>query len=977
MTSDRQKLISTVTKYSVSILLLFLLVGELFAQQVDGPAIRKRIEAFKEDPRGPYRDLRWFCPDGSVVPPQERCPQGGGKQRARYKDDVLSLQKSNHIYLGQILATTDYGDFWDTQHNHSRLKQYQLEKYLRSIDNGWILRRAQYYRGAVQAEDEEVWGREFFSWLLSYDEALQKHYFLIRQALKDIPHQGDENTAQLMRSQSKVISDQYPPFMDLRVKIHGQPQQSDIGRVESFRKNHSDKLSQDLKSKIDELITTMQSFFQPVNVQSLREDISTLSPTELKDILSGYAQKLSRATSSSDRISVSATMLLEIRERLLEEKKAGARLTLLDISNKLEELVYKEAVSWQPENVMNLLQKTYYLGRTAAATGYIEMWEWERVSNHLAPPEAENMTIEQLNNYLQLLRSQVEWGAGTVKATYHGVAALFSGFEPLANGFIDDRIRSSVLLPLGQSVSRLGDFIAEQTGLNNSVMGIANQSHIRGLNPGFAYGELVVVDGDPDDIEVSGNKIYVFERPPADLKPVAGIATVSEGNLVSHVQLLARNLGIPNAVISNTNLEDLKALSGKKVFYAVSNRGTVIMKPEEKMTDEERELFTVRTRSEERIRVPVDNIRLDQTSILNLRDVKASDSGKLSGPKAANLGQLKQMFPDKVVEGLVIPFGIFREHMEQQMPGRDTSYWQFLNGIFAQAEEMRRGGASEEAIETHQLAQLEVLREAIKKMPLLPSFNKELEDKFSEILGSPLGELPVFIRSDTNMEDLKDFTGAGLNLTVFNVVDKEKIIQGIKDVWASPYTERSYKWRQRYLLNPENVYPSLLIIPSVDVDYSGVLITKGIGTGNPDELTLAFSQGAGGAVDGQVAESYIVKSNGETVLLSPSREPYYNRLPLAGGTAKQSATFEQPILNDQNIQEIRELSDQIKRIMPKTPGIESQGPYDVELGFKDNKLWLFQIRPFVENKRALGSEYLESITPDIPKNKRIKLSNRL
>jgi len=78
------------------------------------------------------------------------------------------------------------------------------------------------------------------------------------------------------------------------------------------------------------------------------------------------------------------------------------------------------------------------------------------------------------------------------------------------------------------------------------------------------------------------------------------------------------------------------------------------------------------------------------------------------------------------------------------------------------------------------------------------------------------------------MEDLKYFTGPGLNLTLFNVVDKAKVIQGIKDVWASPYTERSFKWRQKYLLNPENVFPSILIIPSVDVDYSGVLITKGI-----------------------------------------------------------------------------------------------------------------------------------------------------
>ena len=98
------------------------------------------------------------------------------------------------------------------------------------------------------------------------------------------------------------------------------------------------------------------------------------------------------------------------------------------------------------------------------------------------------------------------------------------------------------------------------------------------------------------------------------------------------------------------------------------------------------------------------------------------------------------------------------------------------------------------------------------------------------------------------MEDLKEFTGAGLNLTLFNIKKEQKILQGIKQVWASAYTERSFKWRQKYLLNPENVYPSILIIPSVDVDYSGVMITKGINAGTENDLTVAFSRGAGGAV---------------------------------------------------------------------------------------------------------------------------------
>ena len=240
-----------------------------------------------------------------------------------------------------------------------------------------------------------------------------------------------------------------------------------------------------------------------------------------------------------------------------------------------------------------------------------------------------------------------------------------------------------------------------------------------------------------------------------------------------------------------------------------------------------------------------------------------------------------------------------------------------------------------------------------------------------------MGEIPVFLRSDTNMEDLKDFTGAGLNLTLFNVVDKEKIIQGIKDVWASPYTERSFKWRQKYLLNPENVFPSILVIPSVDVDYSGVLITKGISNGNEEDLTVAFSRGAGGAVDGQSAETYLIKNKGGFQFLAPAREQLYNSLPTTGGMAKKAATFENFILNTQNINEIRTLAQTIRKRLPKETNSDYEGAYDVELGFKDNKLWLFQIRPFVENKKALSSGYLESITPKIDKNKAISLSQNI
>jgi hypothetical protein len=960
----------------MTIILGLLLPCLLLAQKADNHHIKSLIERYEKDAKGPYKDIRWFCNDGTTRPPQERCPEPG-VQRARYKDEVITLGKTNHIFLGQILATTEFDAFWDEENYQSRLKQYQLQNYLFRSDDGWILRKAQYYRGAFQAEDEEAWGQEFFNWLLTDDAKINQNFYILREAAKDIPHQADDSKTQLIRSLSKEISDSVPSFLNIRIKIHGQPEPIDIVSVKKFRESNKARLSSAQLKKMDELISNMVFVYQPANLNSLNKYLKNI-PKDVEPGLSIQAliEKYNTYSAEQKIIELSKVIWI-IRENITSVKKTQGRLVLLDISIKLEEILFRDIIQWENNTLSDLIVKTYYLGMASAGCGYIEMWEWEKIKPGLEPPLSPAITLDDLNLKLEISRRMVEWSAGMSRGVYKDVIELYAGFEPLVYGFNDDKIRSSLLLYLGNCVSELGEFIAQEANLSNKVMDITGQSHIRGINPGYAMGELVVINEVTDETMIYGNKIYVFNHPPADLKPVAGIATVTEGNMVSHVQLLARNLGIPNAVISAENLEDLKKYNGKTIFYAVSNKGTVIMKPAEQMTSVEKKLFETKKRNEEKIIVPVDRIDLEETKVINLRNINASHSGIQCGPKAANLGQLKLMFPEHVVEGIVVPFGIFKQHMEQEIPGKKLSYWEFLNDIFKQAGEMRQQGKTEDEIDKYTLSELEVLRKDIKAMKLMPTFVTMLDQSFVSVLGKPMGGIPVFLRSDTNMEDLKDFTGAGLNLTIFNVTEKEKIYQGIKDVWASPYTERSYKWRQRYLLNPENVYPSILIIPSVDVDYSGVLITKGILTDHQNDLTIAFSRGAGGAVEGQSAESYLLQADGENTLLSPSREPNYNTLPEKGGLEKKYATFEDPILSVKNLRQIREFAKQINKEMVGSTNIKSTGPHDIELGFKDDKVWLFQIRPFVENKNANRSAYLLSITPELPAWKPIYLKTTL
>ena len=948
----------------------------MVSQKLETSSVVEQIKNYKADSRGPYRDIRWFCTDGSIREPKDPCPEniGPGVQHARYKTEVENLGSKNHIFLGQILTYHKADVFWDSKNNQSRLKQYQLGKYLSSVDNGWILAKAQFYRGAIQAEDEETAGIDLYKYVLANDENILKNYFLIRQSLKDVPHNGDDNVAQLMRSQSKVISDVFPKFMELRIKIHGQPEYGDIKKVKAFQETQSAKLSTNQSKLLDELVQTMHQFYTPIDISNLLQNKQKLKSSPLGKQIETYIGRNANQNQTAVLIPETAKLLLNIRQELLIEKSASLRLQLLDISLKLEDIIFKKEPEWSPTTILELQKKIYYLSMGSAGAGFIELWEWDQLNKTLAPKE--NVTSIQLGELTKILesgRSAVEWSVAMVKANYAQIVNEYAAFEPMSYGFIDDRIRGSIALHLGKTVGELGDIIASESSITNKVMNVPNQSSIRGLNPGYAYGELVVVADDADKVEVSSDKIYIFERPPSDLKPIAGIATVAEGNMVSHVQLLARNLGIPNAALSDENLKSLLKYNGKKVFYAVSNKGNVILKSESDMTEQEIALFSKKVRKEEKIAVPIERIRLDETKVLNLRDVDASDSGNLCGPKAANLGQLKKMFPDNVVEGLVIPFGIFREHMDQTMPNQGKSYWKFLNDMFSEAEKMRSENIVEADVEKYQLRELEILRTAIKKMPLKANFVSELEKDFKGVLGKSIGEIPVFLRSDTNMEDLKDFTGAGLNLTIFNVSERNKILDGIKDVWASPYTERSFKWRQKYLSNPENVFPSILVIPSVDVDHSGVLITKGISSGIDDDLTVAFSRGAGGAVDGQAAEQYLIRMDETYDLIAPAREAHFNRLPYSGGTAKQIATFENRVLSEADIHKICLLAERIRETLPKETSSDYEGAYDVELGFKDGKLWLFQIRPFVENKKALSSGYLESITPKVNNEKQISL----
>jgi hypothetical protein len=131
---------------------------------------------------------------------------------------------------------------------------------------------------------------------------------------------------------------------------------------------------------------------------------------------------------------------------------------------------------------------------------------------------------------------------------------------------------------------------------------------------------------------------------------VSGIMTAGEGNPLSHVQLLARNLGIPNVGVDEGLLNTIKQHDGQAVVMAVSPAGLVELGED---GDRWNAIFGA-TESSQDVVIRPDLAKLDLgvKDFINLDDLRAADSGRTVGPKAAKLGELRAHFPEAVSPGV-------------------------------------------------------------------------------------------------------------------------------------------------------------------------------------------------------------------------------------------------------------------------------------------------------------------------------------
>ena len=236
-------------------------------------------------------------------------------------------------------------------------------------------------------------------------------------------------------------------------------------------------------------------------------------------------------------------------------------------------------------------------------------------------------------------------------------------------------------------------------------------------------------------------------------------------------------------------------------------------------------------------------------------------------------------------------------------PYKDTgdTVYQWMVSQYQRIHSMPEGSEQREEVTEGFRSELYDL---IVHTPLDADFRSRLQRVLEANVG-PVATDGVFVRSDTNVEDLPGFTGAGLNLTLPNVVGMDELLNAIPRVWASPFTARAFAWRQSLMDQPQHVYPSILLLKSVANDKSGVLVTQDLESGDRAILSVAVNEGVGGAVDGQSAESLRIDTRDGSVRLLAAATAPWRRVPAAGGGVdKLPVSGDESVLKPDEVQQL-------------------------------------------------------------------------
>ena len=449
---------------------------------------------------------------------------------------------------------------------------------------------------------------------------------------------------------------------------------------------------------------------------------------------------------------------------------------------------------------------------------------------------------------------------------------------------------------------------------------IASQQEYQPLNVAKGVGRIHIISKLDEHVEIGSNEILVLDEVPIQLPPVAGIITSQPSTPLSHINLLAKGWGVPNAYIKNAK-ELFKQYDGWWVSLETRRDNYSIKKAD---LDELREY---QRRTKERADLMRPRYSLTEKRLLNLSDQHKASIVAFGG-KSANLGEvLNARLPGIVVpSGFTIPFYYYDEFMQHNQ--FDDEIYGLLNDQkFVHDPAYRR-------------EKLTAMRERIKT----GEFDPELRDEILKKVSAEYAGKGLFVRSSSNAEDLLNFSGAGLYTTVPNVRGDQAMIDAVRTVWASLWNFEAYEARERANVDHSKVYMAVLLQEGINSESSGVMITTDpFDAQNRGAIYISAKRGLGiKVVEGQrIAEQIIFRPRANSVqVLTRSAEDSLLTFDENGGVKEVPITGERVVLTDDVIRRLVKAANGIKRVF-------ASRDQDIEWAFMKGQIYIVQARPFI------------------------------
>jgi len=931
--------------------------------------LARNWQTIQHKKKGPYSQNYCVCSDGSrelvlqdgIV--ADRCTQTNFCAAFRAPSGVALATAG--MYVGNIFSS-DLLD-WDTfADHHDLVRGYILENFYMSSHPRSKLAQMQGYRGLKGAEyearDMPVFQEKYLE-DKSYND--YRHFILAYELQRRFFSKKNQGSIQNIRDLAGLIYNHNNDFKSLRDAVHGRIAASLLPQLTNYRDNLP--LGQnEIKQQVSELMTQIEQLTS-LDQSILTPQISELSAPAIKKQLQDLIDR--PEDTPIKKINSLARLMVISRQAVATRQVVSADLRrLIDINVTVAAVIQSLGSKVMDDGGPVTIKESLYLLQSLAngtyGTGLISEREQQAISADFDIMLArDDWDRETFISSLKHNQRVIEWAHTGALLAFGEVLPAWTYLIPDISRISDDIVRSSPMLLYGMVFSQLEDSLSGKARISHLLIDKEFTEGVRALNPGLAFGELAVVDlGQQYD----RSQIIALPDTPADLAPVAGIITRGEGNVVSHVQLLARALGIPNVVVNNSAYENLKKGDKDKVLFIVTSGGMVYLKRAADMTAEDQRILKEYTgnqkpsddgtvsRTGARLHIDPDVLDLKNWKPIPLKDLRRADSGIKTGPKAAYLGELKHMFPDNVARGVAVPFAAYylfytkaqvvvpADLVDKKMaqPGQplDAFVRQTYKTFF---EEMIPSGADERTLSTWIKPRLHILRHSIRENELPVKLKTAITDNLKKLgllkKEDPSQTVGLFVRSDTNVEDQPNFNGAGLNLTIFNLGSLDDIFRGLKEVWASPFTYRSFSWRQTMIDEPLWVLPSVVLLETVPSEASGVLITADINTGDHSKMILATSEGVGGAVDGTPAETLLWSP--ETIeLLTTFKSPWRKVIIPGSGMEIIPSSGREYVLSPKEVNVITAAASKIRQTFE--PSLDKNGKpmaWDIEYGFANGR----------------------------------------